>query len=80
MSNKPNVTFLNTDFSNFVNSEGLINSKDMYDYLHFTDEGYRKFCEPLVEEVQNLLQTFVKVENTSMHISSTTEDLLSGDK
>lgn len=80
ISNKANATFLNTDFSNFINADGLINSKDMYDYLHFTDEGYRKFCEPLVEEVQNLLQTFVKVENTSMHISSTTDDLLTEGK
>lgn len=72
--NKPNVMFLNVDFSLFVNSEGLIDSADMYDYLHMTNEGYRKFCEPLVEEVQNLLQTFVKVENTSMQSSTTALD------
>ncbi|CAC5400669.1 PAFAH1B2_3 [Mytilus coruscus] len=51
LSSTPNITFLNADFSAFINSEGLIDSKDMYDYLHFTNEGYRKFCEPLVEEI-----------------------------
>lgn len=74
MKNKPNVTFLNAEFSVFLNSEGHIDPADMYDYLHFTNEGYRKFCEPLVEEVQNLLQTFIKVENTSMESSTTALD------
>ncbi|XP_063440575.1 platelet-activating factor acetylhydrolase IB subunit alpha2-like isoform X3 [Mytilus galloprovincialis] len=78
LSGTPNISFLNAEFSSFINSEGLIDSKDMYDYLHFTNEGYRKFCEPLVEEVQSLLQTFLKVENTSMH-SSSTADLLCND-
>lgn len=74
LKNKPNVTFLNAEFSVFLNSEGHIDPADMYDYLHFTNEGYRKFCEPLVEEVQNLLQTFIKVENTSMESSTTALD------
>ena len=47
----------------------------MYDYLHFTNEGYRKLCEPLLEEIQNLMQVFVKVENTSMTQSTTASDV-----
>lgn len=70
-----NVSFLNIDPSMFVRENGLISYKDMYDYLHLTKAGYQKLCEPLLEEIQNVLQVFMKVENTSMTISTTVSDV-----
>ena len=35
--------------------DGSISSSLMYDYLHFTDAGYRKFCQPLHSEIKRLL-------------------------
>lgn len=51
----------------------------MYDYLHFTSKGYQKLCEPLLELVQDLLQEFVKVENTSQDSDSLAGDLATKD-
>ena len=51
----------------------------MYDYLHFTESGYQKLCEPLLECVQDLLQDFVKVENTSQDSDSLAGDLATKD-
>ncbi|CAH1797599.1 unnamed protein product [Owenia fusiformis] len=65
LSNEPRAVFVNVDAGLFVNSDGEISHRDMYDYLHFTAQGYQKLCEPILEEVQNLLKTFVKVESTS---------------
>ena len=70
-----NASFLNTDPSMFVRENGLISHTDMYDYLHPTNVGYQKLCDPLLEEIQNLLQVFMKVENTSMTISTTASDV-----
>jgi platelet-activating factor acetylhydrolase IB subunit beta/gamma len=70
-----NVSFLNIEASMFVRDNGLISHADMYDYLHLTNAGYQKLCEPLLEEIQNLLQVFMKVENTSMTISTTASDV-----
>ncbi len=40
----------------FINpQDGTISDEDMYDYLHFTHKGYRKFCEPVVEEIKQIL-------------------------
>jgi len=52
------VTFLNVDSNAWVNDEGEISHLDMYDYLHFTQKGYEKLCEPLAEEIQNILGEF----------------------
>ena len=68
-------TFLATDPALFVNSEGQISTTDMYDYLHFTSEGYRKLFEPLLDFIQDLLQNFVKVANTSQDSDSLAGDL-----
>lgn len=74
--NLQNVTFLNVDPSLFVNhSTGLISATDMYDYLHPTQAGYQKLSEPLLEEIQNLLQEFMKVENTSIITESVEGEL-----
>ncbi|XP_022086106.1 platelet-activating factor acetylhydrolase IB subunit gamma-like [Acanthaster planci] len=40
----------------FVIEDGTICHSDMYDYLHLTDKGYRKICEPLKERLDELLQ------------------------
>lgn len=55
--NDSKVTFLCCSKSNeFVSSQdGTISHTDMYDYLNFTNEGYRKFCEPIVEEINGIL-------------------------
>ena len=69
MEKLPNVMFFNTDPYLFVSQqqeEELISHHDMYDYLHLTKRGYQKLFEPIVEEVQNLLKTFVKVESTAV--------------
>ncbi|KAK3584107.1 hypothetical protein CHS0354_021170 [Potamilus streckersoni] len=74
--NLQNVTFLNVDPSLFVNqSTGLISATDMYDYLHLTQAGYQKLSDSLLEEIQNLLQEFIKVENTSIITESIEGDL-----
>lgn len=34
----------------FVNpNNGTIDNRDFYDYLHFSDVGYEKFCSKLVD-------------------------------
>lgn len=38
-----------------VNSDGLIFPTDMFDYLHFTKQGYRKLCEPLFVRLEEIL-------------------------
>lgn len=40
-----------------VQADETINHHDMFDYLHLTQEGYRKVFEPLHELLQQLLQT-----------------------
>lgn len=75
----PNCTFLNVDPALFIGADGKISPNDMYDYLHFTSKGYQKLCEPLLELVQDLLQEFVKVENTSQDSDSLAGDLATKD-
>ncbi|XP_059161277.1 platelet-activating factor acetylhydrolase IB subunit alpha2-like [Physella acuta] len=59
------TSFLKIDDKEFMSSEGIIRRSVMYDFLHLTaQEGYQKLCEPLLEEIQNLLGTFIKVEST----------------
>ncbi|KAL4228455.1 platelet-activating factor acetyltransferase [Mactra antiquata] len=70
-----NVTFLPIDPSLFVNSEGFISHQDMYDYVHFTNKGYNKLFEQLLDLVQDLLHEFVKVENTSQDTDSIAGEL-----
>lgn len=70
-----NCTFLATDWSLFINQDGSISHNDMYDYLHFTNRGYMKLCEPLLEFLQDFLQNFIKVANTSQDSDSLAGDL-----
>lgn len=84
----PMTTFLHVDDSEFflpgpkggdpiTASNGIIPRELMHDFLHLTmDRGYQKLCEPLLEEIQNCLGTFVKVENTSFDTGSLAEDAL----
>lgn len=70
-----NCTFFNVDPALFVQKDGTISHSDMYDYVHFTREGYQKILEPLLEMIQDLTQDFVKVENTSQDSDSLAGDL-----
>lgn len=54
------------DPSMFVNAEGVISHRDMYDYLHLTKQGYQKWVEPLLEEVQTVLKNFLTADTASM--------------
>ncbi|XP_041374553.1 platelet-activating factor acetylhydrolase IB subunit alpha2-like isoform X2 [Gigantopelta aegis] len=59
----PNVTYVHVDPAIFISAKDeTISVRDMYDFLHFTDHGYEKLCEPLLDEIQNLFLSFVKVE------------------
>ncbi|XP_072166224.1 platelet-activating factor acetylhydrolase IB subunit alpha2-like [Diadema setosum] len=49
------VEFLDST-KEFVHSDGLIDPSDMYDFLHLTNKGYRKLCEPLFVRLGELLQ------------------------
>ncbi|GFR72856.1 platelet-activating factor acetylhydrolase IB subunit gamma-like [Elysia marginata] len=83
LADTPMTTFLNVDDSEFflpgpkggdpvTATNGVIPRELMY---HLSmDDGYQKLCEPLLEEIQNCLGTFVKVESTSFDTGS-----LSGD-
>ncbi|CAF0920726.1 unnamed protein product [Didymodactylos carnosus] len=51
----PKHVFLHT-CSNFVQEDGLISHLDMNDYLHFTNDGYEKFLDPLLEKLQQILK------------------------
>jgi platelet-activating factor acetylhydrolase IB subunit beta/gamma len=76
LQDEPMITFLKIDDKEFLSSEGLISRDVMYDFLHLTaDVGYQKLCEPLLEEIQNLLGTFIKVGSTSYETSSMAGDL-----
>lgn len=70
LSGLDNCTFLPVDPGLFVSTEGLISCRDMYDYLHLTPAGYQKLCEPLLDEVQSLMKTYVKVDSTSVETAS----------
>ncbi|VDL93605.1 unnamed protein product [Schistocephalus solidus] len=54
------VIFICPDWDQFLQSDGTISHRDMADYMHPTERAYARFCEPLVEELQNLLQIFLK--------------------
>ncbi|GAB1610100.1 platelet-activating factor acetylhydrolase IB subunit gamma-like [Argonauta hians] len=78
VSTVPNATYLHVDEQMFVSAvNGTISHHDMYDYLHFTKTGYQKLCEPLWEEIQQLMQTYVKVESTSVDTASIAGELAS---
>ncbi|XP_041470579.1 platelet-activating factor acetylhydrolase IB subunit alpha2-like [Lytechinus variegatus] len=38
-----------------LSSEGLIFTSDMFDFLHFTNQGYKKLCEPLQDRLEEIL-------------------------
>lgn len=59
------VTFINPDWENFIQPNGTISHRDMYDYMHPTESGYAKLADPLIEELQNSLQTFLKTNAPS---------------
>ncbi|XP_076438691.1 platelet-activating factor acetylhydrolase IB subunit alpha2-like [Babylonia areolata] len=74
----PNVTFLAVEPSLFYESGSeTIGRQDMWDFVHLTKQGYQKMCEPLLEEIQSLLQNFVKVESTSVDTASMAGELAS---
>ena len=78
LADTPNTTFVGIDPAVFYKSASEdISRQDMYDYLHFTKQGYQKLCEPLLEEIQSLLQNFVKVESTSVETASMAGELAS---
>ncbi|TGZ36832.1 hypothetical protein CRM22_011384 [Opisthorchis felineus] len=65
LSQRPQVTFLSPDWEQFVQPNGTISHRDMFDYLHPAENGYNKLAEPLIDELQNLLQTFLKTDAPS---------------
>lgn len=76
LQDKPLTTFLKIDDKEFMSAEGVIRRDVMYDLLNLTvDLGYQKLCEPLLEEIQNLMGMFIKVESTSFETSSIGGDL-----
>lgn len=54
-----------------------ISRRDMWDFLHLTTRGYQKLCEVLLEELQSLLQNYMKVESTSVETASMAGELAS---
>lgn len=63
----PNAQFFPVEPSLFVSAvDGSISRADMHDFLHFTDAGYRKFVEPLLEEIQTLLKNFMTADTLSL--------------
>ncbi|KAH9284068.1 Platelet-activating factor acetylhydrolase IB subunit gamma [Echinococcus granulosus] len=59
------VVFLCPEWDALLQPDGSIAHRDMLDYLHPTEAGYVKFIEPLVEELQTSLQTFLKTNAPS---------------
>nr|CAH8828722.1 unnamed protein product [Trichobilharzia regenti] len=57
---RPDITYLNPDWDGFIQPDGTISQRDMFDYMHPTENGYEKLCDPLLEELQNSLHTFLK--------------------
>lgn len=49
----PQVVSVDQDI---VMTDGAIDHRDMYDYLHLTVQGYRRAFEPLYLLLSNLLQ------------------------
>jgi len=54
LSHIPNCHVLDID-PGFVGPDGCISHRDMYDYLHFTNQGYRKAFEIVHLAVQSVL-------------------------
>lgn len=38
--------------------DGTISHTDMFDYLHFTDQGYSKYMEPVLDEIIEILSLY----------------------
>ena len=38
--------------------DGTISHTDMFDYLHFTDQGYIKFVKPIYDEINEILSLY----------------------
>ena len=56
------------DVSIFVSpSSGQISSDDMYDYLHLTTTGYTKYCEPILDALENLLNESIDNNDTALN-------------
>ena len=56
----PFVTFVGATFMHDLvetahGGGATISHHDMFDYLHFTNDGYRKFCRPIIDEIKRLL-------------------------
>ena len=58
LSGVERARFLSIGWSAWVGEGGEISNLDMFDYLHFTQRGYEKLCQPLAEEIQNVLGEF----------------------
>ena len=55
VSTIPNSLYLNSD-PGFVRSDGTISHEDMFDYLHLTRKGYKKFAK----QIHDVVLKFVK--------------------
>lgn len=39
----------------FIQADGTIDRSDLCDFLHFTSQGYRKYCQPLADRLRELI-------------------------
>ena len=51
----PNSIYLDSD-PGFVRGDGIISHEDMFDYLHLTRKGYKKFCQ----HIHHVIVKFLK--------------------
>jgi len=51
----PNSVYLDSD-PGFVRSDGIISHEDMFDYLHLTRKGYKKFCQHIHRVIVKFLK------------------------
>lgn len=56
----PNSLYLNSD-PGFVRSDGTISYDDMFDYLHLTRKGYKKFAK----QIHDVVLKFLKYPDSS---------------
>ena len=56
----PNSIYLDSD-PGFVRSDGIISHEDMFDYLHLTRKGYKKFCQHIHHVIVKFLKYWAEV-------------------
>lgn len=57
LKEKPLIEIINSG-SSLEQPDGTISAKDMYDYLHLTQQGYIKSFTPVIERIKAILNAF----------------------